>query len=124
MSSTTLTQLTLAVLALALTALAPQAAGAGATRATIILAQAGDDDDGEDIPARRRGSGEDGDAPDDGPSGMGPLSGAGTGGLDIIDAASEGPAVTRPANAPKDAVVCLAGCDGPRGRVVYNKPRS
>jgi hypothetical protein len=90
-------------------------------RGALILAQAADpDDDGEEVPPRRRGTGEDAE-PEDSP--IQPLTGAGaSGGIDIIDAIEARPPPRVASSAP-DTVVCLAGCDGPRGAVVYRKPQ-
>jgi hypothetical protein len=104
--------------ALALMALAQAGSPAAQPLGRGSLAQAADaDGDDADGAAPRRGGAE-ADASDDAPEQS--MRAAGSGGApDFFDAADDGPVAT-PNQAP-DTVVCLAGCEGTQGGVIYKK---
>jgi hypothetical protein len=107
--------------AVALMALGCLGGAAAQSQRPPSIAQAsdadGDDADG-DMP-RRRGTAEEPEASDDAPEPAARMGGSG-GGLDIFDAADDRPSATP--NQRPDVVVCVAGCEGARGAVVYKKP--
>lgn len=106
--------------AVALAALLPAAAAMAQPQPPSVVAQASDDEDAP--PPRRRGVLTEEDAPDE-RSDEKPLPRQGASRrLDPFDADDE---PKRPLQAPQPAgagaVVCEAGCDGPRGTIVYKK---
>ena len=113
-------------IALALLALAPLGGLAvQAQPAGVVIAQASDDaEDPDAVPPRRRGVVTDEAEPSEEAREENPLPRQGASRrldpFDAVDAPSRSTtaAVANPAN---DVVVCEAGCDGPRGVVVYRK---
>ena len=113
----------LALLALApLSGLADQAQPAG-----VVIAQASDDEEDPDaVPSRQRGVVTDeAEAPEEAAE-QAPLPRQGASRrldpFDSDDAPPRSPVVAA-ANPANDVVVCEAGCDGPRGVVVYQKQK-
>jgi hypothetical protein len=109
-------------IAIALTALTLLAGTAPQAQPHGVVAQASDDE--EEIPPRRRGvvpSEEESEPADQREEKPLPAQGASRR-LDPFDANEErsGPA-RAPHPAPAGAVVCEAGCDGPRGAIVYER---
>ena len=113
----------LALLALALLGgLAAQAQPTG-----VVIAQASDEEEDPDaVPPRRRGVVTDEAEPSEEAREENPLPRQGASRsldpFDDVDAPARSPAVAA-ANPANDVVVCEAGCDGPRGVVVYRKMR-
>ena len=105
------------MLAIALLALAPAAGIAAPTQQPIIVAEAGDDDGDDDDAPRRRGMADEPETPD---AGVQPARTGGSYGLDAFDA-NETPGL---AGVNPGGVVCMAGCDGPSGALVYKTPTS
>jgi hypothetical protein len=102
----------------ALIALAPTVCIAQAHQ-RLIIAQSSDDE--EEVPPRQRGVKVENDEPEEGVAekrfpGMGASRRA-----DPFDAGDERSRSAQVANPAKDVVTCEAGCDGPRGTVVYKK---
>jgi hypothetical protein len=109
------------LVALGLMALTPSAGLAEPARGPLVVAQASEgDDDGEDVPPRR-GAADEPEAADDGGAAMTPPAGSGFSSRPDLFDADEPRGVARAPD--RGEVVCIAGCDGPRGGIVY-KPRS
>ena len=111
-------------IAVALMVLAPAGGLAVQAQPASVIAQAGDDDDA--VPPRRRGVVPDeAEAPNEaGERAPLPRQGASRR-LDPFDA-DDAPARSTqapPTNPGSDVVVCEAGCDGPRGVVVYKQKK-
>jgi hypothetical protein len=112
----------LALLALApLGGLAVQAQPSG-----VIVAQASEDEEDPDaVPPRRRGVVTDEAEPSEEAREENPLPRQGASRsldpFDDDDVPARSPAVAAAVNPANDVVVCEAGCDGPRGVVVYRK---
>ncbi len=113
-------------IALALLALAPLGGLAvQAQPAGVTIAQASDDaEDPDAVPPRRRGVVTDEAEPSEEAREENPLPRQGASRrldpFDAVDAPSRSTTAAA-ANPANDVVVCEAGCDGPRGVVVYRK---
>jgi hypothetical protein len=115
-------------IAVALMALAPAAGLAAQAHQPGIIAQSSDDDD-DSPPPRRRGVPVESDEPAERAEEK-PFPGMGASRrLDPFDAnderprSAQAPPPAAAANPGHDVVVCEAGCDGPRGAVVYKKEK-
>ena len=116
--------------AIALALLAVALAGGGfavqAQPAGVVIAQASDEEEDPDaVPQRRRGVvTEEADAPEEARE-ENPLPRQGASRrldpFDSDDAPSRSKPAVAAANPGSNVVVCEAGCDGPRGTVVYRK---
>ena len=103
--------------AIALLVLAPAAGLAAPTQQPLIVAEAGDDDSDDDDLPRRRGVADEPEAD----VGIQPARTGGSFGIDPFDA-SDGTSSVAAVN--PGGVVCMAGCDGPSGKLVYKTPAS
>jgi len=114
-------------IALALLALAPLGGLAvQAQPSGIVIAQAGDDEEDPDaVPTRRRGVVTDEAEAQEEAREENPLPRQGASRrldpFDYEDAPSRSKPAVAAANPGSNVVVCEAGCDGPRGTVVYRK---
>ena len=113
-------------IALALLALAPAGGLAVQAQPTgVVIAQAGDDEEDPDAVPRRRGVVTDEAEAQEEAREENPLPRQGASRrldpFDYEDAPSRSKPAVAAANPGSNVVVCEAGCDGPRGTVVYRK---
>ena len=113
-------------IALALLALAPAGGPAVQAQPTgVVIAQAGDDEEDPDAVPRRRGVVTDEAEAQEEAREENPLPRQGASRrldpFDYEDAPSRSKPAVAAANPGSNVVVCEAGCDGPRGTVVYRK---